>query len=92
MKIKMTIDECLEFSDEWSKGLTLHEDSTGWRVVCMLLAEEVRSHRHNAEESMQLARLDERVQAGTEIQIACGNGELPDVCESVADFIVRSNK
>ena len=42
MKLKMTIDEALEFADEWSRGMTLREDSQGWRVVCMLLAEEVR--------------------------------------------------
>lgn len=45
MKLKMTIEEALEFADEWSKGLTLHEGSQGWRVVCMLLADEVRRRR-----------------------------------------------
>lgn len=45
MQIKMTIDECLEFADEWAKGCTFHEGSQGWRVVCMLLAEEVRRLR-----------------------------------------------
>ena len=45
MKLNMTIDEALEFADEWSRGLTLHEGSQGWRVVCMLLAEEVRRLR-----------------------------------------------
>jgi hypothetical protein len=45
MKLNMTIDECLEFADEWSRGMTLHEGSQGWRVVCMLLAEEVRRLR-----------------------------------------------
>ena len=39
MKIKMTIDECLEFADEWARGCTFHEGSQGWRVVCMLLAD-----------------------------------------------------
>ena len=34
--------EALEFADEWSRGMTLHEGSQGWRVVCLLLAEEVR--------------------------------------------------
>lgn len=42
MQIKMTVEEALEFADEWSKGATFHEGSQGWRVVCMLLAEEVR--------------------------------------------------
>ena len=45
MRIKMTIDECLEFADEWARGCTFHEGSQGWRVVCMLLAEEVRRLR-----------------------------------------------
>ena len=45
MQIKMTIDECLEFADEWAKGCTFHEGSQGWRVVCMLLANEVRRLR-----------------------------------------------
>jgi len=45
MQIKMTIDECLEFADEWARGCTFHEGSQGWRVVCMLLAEEVRRLR-----------------------------------------------
>ena len=42
MKLKMPIEEALEFADEWSRGMTLHEGSQGWRVVCLLLAEEVR--------------------------------------------------
>ena len=42
MKVKMSIDECIEFADEWSRGMTIHEGSQGWRVVCMLLANEVR--------------------------------------------------
>jgi hypothetical protein len=45
MRIKMTIDECLEFADEWARGCTFHEGSQGWRVVCMLLADEVRRLR-----------------------------------------------
>jgi hypothetical protein len=43
MKLKMTIDEAIAFADEWSRGLTIHEDSQGWRVVCILLADEVRN-------------------------------------------------
>lgn len=49
MKLKMTIDEALEFADEWSAGQTFHEDSQGWRVVCMLLAKEVRGLRVDRE-------------------------------------------
>jgi hypothetical protein len=42
MKVKMTIDEALEFADEWGQGMTFHEDSQGWWVVCAILAAEVR--------------------------------------------------
>lgn len=41
----MSIDECLDFAGEWSHGMTFHAGSQGWRVVCMLLAEEVRAMR-----------------------------------------------
>ena len=46
MRLKMTLDEALAFADEWSRGMTLHEDAQGWRVVCMLLAAEVERLRH----------------------------------------------
>lgn len=32
MGLKMTIEEALEFADELSRGLTLHEGSQGWRA------------------------------------------------------------
>lgn len=46
MKLKMTVDDALEFADEWVRGMTIHEGSQGWRVVCMVLAEEVRRLRN----------------------------------------------
>lgn len=42
--------------------------------------------------AMAQARKDERTQAGSDIQIACMNGDLPDVCESAGDFIARDGK
>ena len=45
MKLDMTIDEALEFADEWSRGITIHEDSQGVRIVCMLLAKTVHEQR-----------------------------------------------
>lgn len=45
MFLKMTVDEAIAFADEWSRGMTLHADSQGWRVVCLLLADEVRRLR-----------------------------------------------
>lgn len=44
-KLKMTVDEALQFADEWTKGATFHADSQGWRAVCAVLAEEVRRIR-----------------------------------------------
>jgi hypothetical protein len=48
MKLNMTVDEALNFADTWSRGMTYHEDSKGWRIVCMLLADEVRRLRASA--------------------------------------------
>jgi hypothetical protein len=45
MRVKMTIGEALEYADEWAKGMTFHEESQGWRVVCTILASEVRRLR-----------------------------------------------
>ena len=56
MKLNMTIDECLAFADESIRGMTVHEGSQGWRVVCMLLAEEVR--RLRGEEQGQFSSSD----------------------------------
>ena len=55
----MTIDEALEFADEWSRGVTIYPGAQGWRVVCMLLADEVRRLRSTAEE--QLAAKDDEI-------------------------------
>jgi hypothetical protein len=45
MKVNMTIDEALEYADEWAQGMTFHEESQGWRVVCAILAAEVRRQK-----------------------------------------------
>lgn len=55
MKLKMTVDEAIEFADEWARGLTLYEGAQGWRVVCLILAEEVRRLR-SVTESLPLAQ------------------------------------
>ena len=46
--MSMTIDEALKFADEWTRGVTIYPGAQGWRVVCMLLADEVRRLRSNA--------------------------------------------
>lgn len=48
MEIEMTLDEALAFADEWASGLTLYPGAQGWRVVCLLLAAEVRRLREHA--------------------------------------------
>ena len=46
MKPKMTVDEALAFADEWVKVTNpAYLAFEGWRVVCAVLAEEVRKNR-----------------------------------------------
>lgn len=56
----MTIDEALEFADEWSRGVTIYPGARGWRVVCMMLADEVRRLRSTAEELL-VNRIDAEI-------------------------------
>jgi hypothetical protein len=56
MKLKMTVEDALIFSDKYSKGLSVHADSQGWRVVCMVLSEEVRKLRAQDNRSMDRQR------------------------------------
>jgi len=73
----MTTEEALEFADEWSRGLTLHEGSQGWRVVCMLLAEEVR-RRHGIGGELITARRERDELAAAIQQTLDENGHLAD--------------
>ena len=41
----MQIEQALQFADQWSEGHTFYEGSQGWRVVCAVLAAEVRRLR-----------------------------------------------
>lgn len=77
MKLAMTIEEALEFADEWSKGMTYHEGSQGWRVVCMLLAEEVR-RRHGIGGELIAARRERDDLAAAIRQTLDDNGHLAD--------------
>lgn len=70
MKLKMTVDDAIAFADEWALGLTLREGSEGWRVVCMLLAEEVRALRADAKRLDWLADRENGI----------GNVHLPTMC------------
>lgn len=41
----MDVKTALEMAEEWTKGCTFHEHSQGWRIVCAVLAAEVRKLR-----------------------------------------------
>jgi hypothetical protein len=53
MKVKMTFDEALEFADELTQGMSFHEGSQGWRVVCAILADEVRRLNGESKDSLE---------------------------------------
>ncbi len=74
--VKMTIDEALAFSDEWVRGMTLHEGSQGWRIVCMILADEVRRFRQ--EDAIQ-----ELVDQAQEFDMGYGKSVLMQVGISI---------
>lgn len=58
----MDVNEALQFADEWAKSQTFYEGMQGWRVVCAVLAAEVRRLRVPAVEAVPvgyaLANLD----------------------------------
>lgn len=53
--LKMTVDEALALTDQWCAGLTLDADSKGWAAILLVLAEEVRRLRADAERYRFLA-------------------------------------
>jgi len=53
----MSISEALEFADEWTRGLTIYPGLQGWRVVCMVLAQEVRSLREKHDIALTLCAM-----------------------------------
>lgn len=53
MTFKMTVDNALNYADEWSCGRTVHEDSQDWRTVCLILAEEVRRLRESMDREIK---------------------------------------
>ena len=52
----MTVDEALQYADEWAKGQTFYEGMQGWRVVCATLADEV--HRLRDEKADSIRRIE----------------------------------
>lgn len=74
----MTIDEALKFADEWSRGVTIYPGAQGWRVVCMLLADEVRRLRSTAEELL-VNRIDAEI---VKEQLAAKDDEIRELVTS----------
>lgn len=44
----MTVEQAIQHAREWQQGLTVYPGAQGWRVVCMVLADEVERLREIA--------------------------------------------
>lgn len=95
MKLKMTVYAALNFADEWSKGLTLHEGSEGWRVVCMVLASEVRALRKDAERYRWLRKhygsvnFEPGDHDGMDLVFCVPQGEVSANCDKTVDALMQ---
>lgn len=57
MNFKMTVDEALEWVDDWAENELSSEQNKGWVIVSIVLAEEVRRLREAMDkESKELMR------------------------------------
>lgn len=55
MRVRMTVSEALEYADQWTQGQTFNAGSEGWRVVCAVLAAEVRRGALTDEQVREIA-------------------------------------
>lgn len=60
----MNVEEAIEFARVWQKGLTVCPGAIGWRVVCMVLADE--AERLQA----RVAELEDQVKFISSLQMA----------------------
>lgn len=75
--VEMSVDEALTHADEWVKGQTFYPGAQGWRVVCAVLAAEVRRLR------------DEKQQAIAHIEgLRTVLSELEESCEYWSEYDV----
>lgn len=88
MKFAMTLEEALEFADEWVRGITFHEGSQGWRVVCMLLAEEVR-RRNGIGGNLIIARMERDNLTEQLKQVKAQRDDLLETLESAYNIAVE---
>ena len=94
----MTVDEALSHADEWVKGQTFYQGAQGWRVVCAVLAAEVRRLRAGDQSYVdtiedlhdEIGRLrDEKQQAIAHIEgLRTVLSELEESCEYWSEYDV----
>ena len=81
----MTVDEALQYADEWVKGQTFYPGSQGWRVVCAVLAAEVRRLRD--EKQQAIAHIEGLRTVLSELEESCEYWSEYDVPLGIADRI-----
>lgn len=82
MKLNMTVEQALAFADDWSKGVTFHPDTDGWRVVYMVLAEEVRRLRADEKRIDWLADRDNHI-GEVLLPIACVESHVDSLRDAI---------
>ncbi|MDI1301995.1 MAG: hypothetical protein PSX71_08830 [bacterium] len=81
MKANMTVEEAIDFATEWNRGATFHEGSEGWRVVCMVLAQEI--------ERMREALANRTAEPAVNYCPECGSEQTDTVPRSELDAAKR---
>lgn len=99
MKLRMTVDDALNYADTWSHGHTFHEGSEGWRVVCLILAEEVRRLREQKtdkesddkmiESHSAMILLDDMVEFIVDLQECVNDWDFPILTEDRIQSLLK---
>ena len=92
MKFKMTVDDALNYADAWSHGQTFYEGSEGWRVVCLILAQEVRRFRKQTTDKDshdKIMLLDEAVEFIVDLQECVNEWDFPILTEDRIQLLLK---
>jgi len=98
MKLKMTVDEALEFNFEWLAGVPIQKDSKGIHATCLVLAEEVVRMREAGNEAADILRREAESMREVNTLNGVWDGEDPKVeaeydnLLSLADRLTRVQK